>query len=181
MGTPLLVNLQRYTVMVPCYLTLQLSVQCIYGTQLWLSLSLQMPQHCMLTTRPSAHTMLNTNWSSRFVWLLWFVIFFLRPDDMIQNDHQDHKKSWVPSSVNSLRQSEAYMHWSPRSSLVQIMACRLFGAKPLSKPMLGYCQLYPQEQTSVKFLPQLIHFHSWKCIWKCRLQNDSHFVSASMC
>ena len=31
------------------------------------------------------------------------------------------------------------------------MACRLFGAKPLSKPMLGYCQLDPLEQTSVKF------------------------------
>ena len=29
----------------------------------------------------------------------------------------------------------------PRPSLVQIMACRLFGAKPLSKPMLGYCEL----------------------------------------
>ena len=25
-------------------------------------------------------------------------------------------------------------------ALVQIMLCRLFGAKPLSKPMLGYCQ-----------------------------------------
>ena len=37
------------------------------------------------------------------------------------------------------------------SALVQIMACRLFGAKPLSKPMLGYCQLDPREQTSVKF------------------------------
>ena len=31
------------------------------------------------------------------------------------------------------------------------MAGRLFGAKPLSKPMLGYCQLDPLEQTSVKF------------------------------
>ena len=27
------------------------------------------------------------------------------------------------------------------SALVQITACRLFVAKPLSKPMLGYCQL----------------------------------------
>ena len=27
------------------------------------------------------------------------------------------------------------------------MACRLSGAKPLSKPMLGYCQLDPLEQT----------------------------------
>ena len=25
------------------------------------------------------------------------------------------------------------------------------------------------------------HFHSWKCIWKCRLGNGGHFVSASMC
>ena len=31
------------------------------------------------------------------------------------------------------------------------MACRLFGAKPLSKPMLGFCQLHPEEQISVKF------------------------------
>ena len=37
------------------------------------------------------------------------------------------------------------------SALVQIMACRLFGAKPLSKPVLGYCQLNPQEQILVKF------------------------------
>ena len=26
------------------------------------------------------------------------------------------------------------------------MACRLFGAKPLSEPMLGFCQLDPKEQ-----------------------------------
>ena len=35
----------------------------------------------------------------------------------------------------------AYMPQWIRSALVQIMACRLFGTKPLSKPMLGYCQL----------------------------------------
>ena len=38
-----------------------------------------------------------------------------------------------------------------RLSLVQIMACCLFGAKPLSKSTLGYHQLDPSEQTSVKF------------------------------
>ena len=32
------------------------------------------------------------------------------------------------------------------STLVQIMACRLFGTKPLSKPMLGYCQLDPRNK-----------------------------------
>ena len=37
------------------------------------------------------------------------------------------------------------------STLVQIMACRLFGTMPLSKPMLGYCQSELYEETSVKF------------------------------
>ena len=34
------------------------------------------------------------------------------------------------------------------------MACRLFGAKPLPEPMLTYCQLDRQEQTSVIFQNQ---------------------------
>ena len=42
------------------------------------------------------------------------------------------------------------------SALVQIMACRLFNAKPLSKLVLGYCQLKYKT------------FHSRKWIWKCR-------------
>ena len=45
--------------------------------------------------------------------------------------------------VNSSPPSAAYMRQSIGSALVQMMACRLFGAKPLSKPMLGYCQLDP--------------------------------------
>ena len=36
------------------------------------------------------------------------------------------------------------------------MACRLVGAKPLSEPKLGYYQLDPEEQTSVKFYSVLI-------------------------
>ena len=35
-------------------------------------------------------------------------------------------------------------------SLIQIIACRLGGAKPLSKSMLEYCWLDPWEQNSVK-------------------------------
>ena len=31
------------------------------------------------------------------------------------------------------------------------MACRLFGAKPLSEPMLPYCQLDPKDHKSMKF------------------------------
>ena len=53
--------------------------------------------------------------------------------------------------INSSPPSAAYMLQWIGSALFQIMACRLFVAKPLSKPMLGYCQLAPLEQTSVKF------------------------------
>ena len=50
-----------------------------------------------------------------------------------------------------------------------VMACRLFGAKPLTEPMLVYCQLVSWEQISVKFEFEFYHFHTRKCIWKCRL------------
>ena len=39
--------------------------------------------------------------------------------------------------INSLRPSDAYMHQQHIKSLVQIMVCCLFGAEPLSEPMLG--------------------------------------------
>ena len=65
-------------------------------------------------------------------------------------------------------------------SLVQIMACRLFGAKPLSEPMMLYSQLDRKEHISVKFYLKLKSCHSTKCTWKCLLRNSGHFVSASM-
>ena len=43
---------------------------------------------------------------------------------------------------------------SPRwtgTVLVQAIACRLFGVKPLPEPMLIYCQLDPWQKTSLKF------------------------------
>ena len=52
--------------------------------------------------------------------------------------------------VNSSPPSAAYMRRWTGSALVKKMACPLFGAKPLSEPMLGFCQLDPKEQTSVK-------------------------------
>ena len=45
------------------------------------------------------------------------------------------------------------------TSLMQIMACRLVGAKPLSEPMLDYFYLDPLEQTSVKSYSIFVHFH----------------------
>ena len=42
---------------------------------------------------------------------------------------------------NPSRSGDAFMCHTTRASLVQIMACHLFGAKPLSKPVLAYCSL----------------------------------------
>ena len=60
------------------------------------------------------------------------------------------------------------------------MACRLFGAKPLSEPMLPYYQLDPKEHISVKFHLKFKSFHSRKCTWQCCLPNSGHLVSLSM-
>ena len=54
-------------------------------------------------------------------------------------------------SVN-LRPSVAYSRQYDITTLLQIIACRLLRAKPLSKPILPYCQLDPKEHMSVKFI-----------------------------
>ena len=50
------------------------------------------------------------------------------------------------------------MHQWTGSTLIQVMACRLFGAKPLPEPVLAYCQLDSWEQTSVKFKSESFSF-----------------------
>ena len=82
--------------------------------------------------------------------------------------------------LNSLRPSNAYMRHQLRPLLARIMAWRLFVAKPLSEPMLYYCQFYHKEQTSVKLYRKFKHFHFRRCIWKCRLEKVGHFVSVSI-
>ena len=59
---------------------------------------------------------------------------------------------------NSSPPSAAYMPQWIGSALVQIMAYRLFGAKPFSKPMMDYCKLDPLEQPSVDFSPKTQNF-----------------------
>ena len=44
----------------------------------------------------------------------------------------------------------AYIRQWTGSALVHIMACCLFGTKPLTEPMLTYYQLHPLEQNQVK-------------------------------
>ena len=78
---------------------------------------------------------------------------------------------------NSSPPSAAYMCQWIGSSLVQVMACRLFSTKLLPKPMLAYCQLDLREQISVKFQSEFYCFHSRKCISKCLLQKWQPFCS----
>ena len=69
----------------------------------------------------------------------------------------------------------AYMRQGTGSALVQVMACRLFGAEPLTEPMLVYCQLDSSEQISVKFeskFYQCIHENAFEIVF---YQNGGHF------
>ena len=67
-------------------------------------------------------------------------------------------------AVNSSPPSAANMHQRIWSALIQIMACHLFSTKPLSKPILSYCQMDPWQQSSLKFQPKYKTFHSRKYI-----------------
>ena len=82
---------------------------------------------------------------------------------------QKKEVQFVSSGINSSPPCAAHMRPWTGSALVQVMACHLFGAKPLPKPMQAYCQLDTWEQISVKFEWEFYIFHSRKCIWKCRL------------
>ena len=62
-----------------------------------------------------------------------------------------------------------YMRQWTGSAFVRVMACHLFGAKPLPEPMLASCQLDSWEQISVKFELEFYHFHSRKYVWICCL------------
>ena len=78
----------------------------------------------------------------------------------------DVHRTWI---CDSSLPSAAYIRQWTGPALVLIMACRLFGAKPLPEPMLLCCQLDSWDQISVKFEFEFCHFHSRTCILNCRL------------
>ena len=67
-------------------------------------------------------------------------------------------------------------------TLLPIMDCRLFGAKPLSEIMLPYGQLDTKEHNSVKYYLKFKRFHSRKfyiskkCILKRHLKQVGNFI-----
>ena len=64
-----------------------------------------------------------------------------------------------PHCIYSSPPNDAYMHLWTDSPLLQIMACRLFGTKPLSKPMMTSHQLQPTQQISIENWSKLSNFH----------------------
>ena len=52
------------------------------------------------------------------------------------------------------------MRWRTGLSIDQIMACRMFGAKPPSELMLKYCQLGLEGNITVKFYSKFKTFHA---------------------
>ena len=71
------------------------------------------------------------------------------------------------------------MRHPTKPPLVQIRACCLFGAKPLSEQILAYCQLGPWEHVSVKSTSKYDNFHWRKWLWKCPMQNVGQYVKTS--
>ena len=84
-------------------------------------------------------------------YIVWYYTIWDVLDDIIPS-------SWniyYTALFNSLRWSFAYMWQYNIATLVQIMAYCLLITKPLSEPMLPYCQFDHWEHISVKFYLKL--------------------------
>ena len=86
--------------------------------------------------------------------------------------------------INSFPTSAAYIRQWTGSSLDQVLACRLFGTKPLPEPIQTFCRLDSCKQISVKYKLELFFFiiifiqeNAFKSV-VC--QNGGHFVQGEV-
>ena len=109
---------------------------------------------------------------------IWFLVSRVYVPNVLTNWHVDLSNGCITHEwlLNSSSPSIAYIRRWTGSTLVMAMACRLFGAKPLSESILTNCQLYHKDRNPVKWESTNKTFHSWTCVWKCRMQNDGHFA-----
>ena len=118
--------------------------------------------HTLDGAEPVANTVLDTNSkpfaSSKFLHKLMLSNKFLSVD-IIQNGWRNLAKYRSARRVDSSPPSAAYIRRWTVSALVQVMACRLGGAKPLSEPMMTYCPWDPKEHISMKFYLKFKYFH----------------------
>ena len=121
-------------------------------------------------------------WHFKDFYVRWFTWYLPRKSPYIKNlkicnlsscENQELLNLTCLSLVRHMRQ------WTG-SALFQVMACRLFGAKPLPEPMLVYCQLDSWEKNSVKLESEFYHVHSRKCI-RNRYEMIPKFVARSFC
>ena len=131
---------------------------CVTRPQ-WVNLSQILLVHGHCWRNHVSISLASTDWGNGLLQaVIWnnfvhLVIWLITPRCHLTwvNFHLKHNKQMplkcrlqdVSHFVNSSPLSAAYMRQWTVSELVQIMACCLFGAKPLSKPVLGYCQLDP--------------------------------------
>ena len=59
--------------------------------------------------------------------------------------------TWTKTGLKPSFPPVPYIRQGTGSVLLQVITCRLIGAKPLPEPMLTYCQLDPSEQTAMNF------------------------------
>ena len=124
----------------------------------------------------------NSKLRNKLQWnLKWNSYIFIRENAFeltIQTKNYAHGLRSVTclAVVNSLRPSDANMHQYTRPSLVQIMACCLFGVKPLSEPMVG-CPLgtnFSGVLIAIQrspFYKLHLKMSSAKCQWFCLCLN----------
>ena len=106
--------------------------------------------------------------SYRFLWKLWAYKVL-------------HVYIMLSKRIAKINSSGPSMRQNNISAYVQIMVCRLFGAKPLSEPKLPYGDSYTKKYISMTFDLKFKRFSCRKCPWKYRLQNGGHFDLASIC
>ena len=164
--------------------TLRVSVPYVSGKKPLSSLCLQMSWNLLVLCLQQVQCYMM---SYRKKYLLrnfycypWFRIFMC-PMMSFRMDEEITGNLAALLSVNLLRPSDLHMHQWTGSLLVEVMVCGLSGTKSLHQPVVTNCQLNPKEYISMKFYLKIKGFYSQKCIWKCHLRYDSHFVQASMC
>ena len=104
----------------------------------------------------------------------WFCIYSKWSDNLIKNigrNLRDLAGTWICQLTEDV--------WAIRTEMNQWMEslylqCQVFTLTNANLPSISLWRI------SVKTLIKII-FTDTKCIWKCLLQNGSHFVEASMC
>ena len=112
-------------------------------------------------------------------WFSWYAMCRTKPGPQhrfLGNIPPQHHVAWTVYIALTHWGRGTHICVSKLTIIVQIMACRLAGAKPLSEPTMEYFSrtIGSKLQWNIN---RNYFFHSRKYIWKCRLKNGGHSVS----